>query len=174
MNCLNCGAPMELVEPRRHFRCRHCGAYQFPQHLDLDGLRIVGHAADPARCPVCDVGMAYALLDDQHPIEFCAKCRGILLPRETFAGTVNKRRAWATSPPAEPVPLERGALQRKLRCPKCGSSFETYPHLGPGNVAIDSCAKCDLVWLDYAEMQQIVDAPGRDRGSRAEPRTDDE
>jgi Zn-finger nucleic acid-binding protein len=44
--------------------------------------------------------------------------------------------------------------------------METHPYYGPGNVIIDSCAACDLVWLDFGELTQIVDAPGRDRGSR--------
>jgi Zn-finger nucleic acid-binding protein len=116
--------------------------------------------------------MAHALLDNDDPIDFCAKCRGVLLPRATFASVVNKRRAWATSPPAEPVPLERQQLQRKLSCPRCGKGFETYPHSGPGNVVIDNCAKCDMIWLDCGEMRQIVDAPGRDRGTRHVPPVD--
>ena len=174
MNCQNCGAAMELVESRRYFRCRHCGAFHFPQSVEADGIRIVGHLPDGRKCPVCATAMAQAMLDDDHPVDFCARCRGVLLPRETFAGVTNKRRAWATSPPAEPVPLERQALHRQLACPKCGGPFETYPHYGPGNVVIDSCATCDVIWLDFGEMRQIVDAPGRDRGSRHTPRIDDD
>jgi Zn-finger nucleic acid-binding protein len=42
----------------------------------------------------------------------------------------------------------------------------THPYYGPGNVVIDTCTACDLVWLDFGELAQIVDAPGRDRGRR--------
>lgn len=174
MNCQNCGAAMELIESRRYFRCPHCGSYHFPHSIEDDGIRIVGHLPDAPKCPVCAIPMAQALLDDHHPVDFCAKCRGVLLPRETFAGVTAKRRAWATSTPAEPVPLERQALHRELACPKCGGPFETYPYFGPGNVVIDSCTTCDVIWLDFGEMRQIVDAPGRDRGSRHTPRIDDE
>ena len=76
-------------------------------------------------------------------------------------------------PAAEAVPLEREALTRELSCPKCGKRFETHPYYGPGNVVIDNCASCDLLWLDFGEIRQIVDAPGRDRGSRLMPPTDD-
>jgi Zn-finger nucleic acid-binding protein len=31
---------------------------------------------------------------------------------------------------------------------------------------MDSCAACDLVWLDYGELKQVIDAPGLDRGTR--------
>lgn len=174
MTCPNCGAAMDLVESRRYFRCRHCGTSHFPQAVEADGIRIVGRSADASDCPVCRTAMAHALLDDHHPIDFCATCRGLLLPRATFAHVTHARRAWALSPPAEPVPLNRQDLARELTCPKCRQQFETYPHYGPGNVVIDNCTTCDLVWLDYGELRQIVDAPGRDRGSRHVPRVDDD
>ena len=174
MNCAGCGAAMELVESRRYFRCRHCGAYHFPETVDADGIRVSGTPADAPGCPVCELPMAHAVLDDQYAVDFCTRCRGVLLPRAAFATVANKRRAWATTPPAEPIPLDRGELRRELACPKCRARFETYPHYGPGNVVIDNCAPCDLIWLDFGEMRQIVDAPGSDRGSRHVPRIDDD
>jgi Zn-finger nucleic acid-binding protein len=48
-----------------------------------------------------------------------------------------------------------------------------YPPYGPGNVVIDCSTRCDLIWLDFREMRQIVDAPGKDRGSRHPPRIDE-
>jgi hypothetical protein len=44
--------------------------------------------------------------------------------------------------------------------------METHPYYGPGNVVIDSCLQCELIWLDFGELRQIVAAPGRDRGRR--------
>ena len=38
-------------------------------------------------------------------------------------------------------------------------------------LVIDTCARCDAVWLDFGELRQIADAPGRDRGSRNVPRS---
>lgn len=174
MNCTNCGAAMALVASRRYFQCRHCGTYHFPETVEADGVRIVGQTADAPKCPVCTIAMAHALLDDEHPIDFCARCRGILLPRRSFALVTQKRRAWATSPPAEPLPIDREELRRQLACPTCGRAFDTYPHSGPGNVVIDNCMRCDVVWLDFGEIRQIVDAPGRDRGSREVQRLDEE
>ena len=172
MNCPNCAAAMELVESRRYFVCRHCGTNHFPQTVEQDGIRIVGHPAGAPKCPVCNDAMAHALLDDDHPIDFCTRCRGVLLPRATFANVVNKRRAWAEHPPSEPVPFDRRELHRELACPRCGGRFDTYPHLGPGSVVIDNCTRCDVIWLDFGEMKQMVDAPGRDRGGRQVPRVD--
>jgi hypothetical protein len=45
----------------------------------------------------------------------------------------------------------------------------THPYYGPGNVVIDSCASCELVWLDFGELEQIVKAPGKDRGTTGLP-----
>lgn len=174
MNCRNCGAAMALIESRRYFQCGHCGTFHFPQTLEEDGIRIVGRPDNAPACPLCDIPMTHALLDEQHPIDFCATCRGLLLSRTTFAGVTNKRRAWATGTPSEPVPLDRRELHRELACPRCDGPFDTYPHYGPGNVVIDSCMRCDLVWLDFGEIRQIVDAPGADRGSRHVPRIDEE
>ncbi len=61
-----------------------------------------------------------------------------------------------------------------MSCPKSSQLFDTYPHYGPGNVVIDNCTRGDLIWLDFGEMRQIVDAPGRDRGGRHMPRICDE
>ena len=74
----------------------------------------------------------------------------------------------------DPVPLDRSELHRRLACPRCGRAFDTYPHLGPGAVVVDNCPKCDLIWLDFGEMRQIVDAPGKDRGGKHLPRIDEE
>jgi Zn-finger nucleic acid-binding protein len=173
MNCANCGAAMALAESRRHLRCGHCGSLRFNDAPEADGIRIVGRTADAPACPVCRLQMDAAVLDDCDPIHFCGGCRGVLLARPVFAATVSRRRAWATGPPASPIPFDRRSLDRKLACPSCGGSLETYPHSGPGNVVIDSCVSCDLIWLDFGEMRQVVDAPGRDRGTQLITPTDD-
>jgi len=174
MNCLNCGAAMELVESRKYFVCGHCSSFSFPEPIEVDGIRIVGRTPDARSCPVCRTPLDQAIIDDTHSVHFCGKCRGMLLPRDTFAGIVMRRRAWAVGPAVEPAPFDPRSLERQLACPLCGKRFLTYPYGGGGAVAIDGCEACDVVWLDYRELKQIVDAPGRDRGSReVAPRDDD-
>jgi Zn-finger nucleic acid-binding protein len=106
------------------------------------------------------------MLDDAHPVRFCKNCRGVLMPRRSFAAVVEHRRAWATNPPRPPVQLDRKELDRALMCPVCHLRMVTHPYYGPGNVVMDSCETCQLVWLDFGELKQIIDAPGQDRGSR--------
>jgi Zn-finger nucleic acid-binding protein len=159
---------MELFATRGYFFCRYCGSFHFPDTKADDGVRIVGD--DPLGCVVCDKPLSTAMLDETHSIKYCRNCRGLLIARRDFAGVVQKRRSWATDTPAPPVPLDPKELDRKVRCPACKAAMATHPYFGPGNVVIDSCAECELVWLDFGELRQIVAAPGKDRGNREMPR----
>jgi Zn-finger nucleic acid-binding protein len=165
MNCKNCGGAMELHATRGYFFCRYCGSFHFPEATAADGIRVLGQPDAGAPCPACKARLATAILDEAHSVQYCANCRGALLSREM-------RRAWATTLPAEPVALERDELNRVVSCPRCASQLATHPYYGPGNVVIDTCATCDVVWLDFGELKQIVDAPGRDRGGRMQQASD--
>ena len=117
-------------------------------------------------CPLCAAQLVKALLDDVFAVEHCERCRGILLPRATFAEAVTRRRARESGEPARPVPLDRRELERVVACPSCRSQMDVHPYYGPGNVVIDSCQSCDQIWLDFGELEQITTAGGRDRGWR--------
>ena len=43
--------------------------------------------------------------------------------------------------------------------------MSTHRYLGPGNIIIDTCGTCNLIWLDYGELNKAVNAPGKDRGA---------
>jgi Zn-finger nucleic acid-binding protein len=175
MNCRNCGGAMELFASRGYFFCRYCGSFHFPDSAGDDGIKVLGASEGSLSCIVCDKPLSAALMDGAHPVRYCSNCRGVLLARTAFAAVVQKRRAWATDPPAPPVPFNAADLDRNVRCPACKVRMTTHPYYGPGNVVMDSCAACDLVWLDFGELKQIVGAPGSDRGSRevvARDRTD--
>ena len=157
---------MELVAARGYFFCRYCGSFDFPEGASDQGIKVLGQEEATGACPICEKPLSQALLDGEHPVRFCKNCRGVLLPRRSFAAVVEKRRAWATDPPGPAVPLNRSELDRAIRCPVCKARMVTHPYYGPGNVVMDSCAACDLAWLDFGELKQIVDAPGKDRGRR--------
>ena len=166
MNCRNCGGAMELFAARGYFFCRYCGSFHFPESTGEDGVRVLGQT-EPARdCPICREVLASALLDESFNVQYCRNCRGVLMARASFATVVQKRRAWAAGQPGPPIPLNPKELDRHVMCPACKNAMATHPYYGPGNVVIDSCSDCELVWLDFGELKQIVAAPGRDRGSR--------
>jgi Zn-finger nucleic acid-binding protein/DNA-directed RNA polymerase subunit RPC12/RpoP len=163
MNCRNCGAPLKLIEDRNYFVCEYCATYYFPKNISPDGVTLLDDDASDVDCPVCGAALSLAAIEEMRVL-YCRKCRGILARQEVFFNIVKYRRASATGPPATPRPLDPAYLQRQLNCPHCGQLMDTHPYYGPGNVAIDTCNRCAVVWLDYGEIGVITDAPGRDRG----------
>ena len=165
MNCPNCGAPMVLLESRPCWQCGHCATLVCPESAAPDGVRVLG-AAQEGRvhmCPVCAQPMVAAVMDDRYRIEMCVRCKGTLMPRQTFAETVVWRRHAAGGPPVTPSPADRRELKRRIACPSCRHPMLTDWYYGPGNIVIDSCVTCDLVWLDAGELRRVVEAPGADR-----------
>ena len=164
MNCKNCGAAMVLSPTQSHSQCHHCGSFYFPERHD-DGVKVIGGPSESHPCPECGTRLSPSTLDEHRRVLYCTNCRGVLLPRSVFATVVQTRRAWTTAPPAPPVPLERAALDRVVRCPSCSNAMMTHPYHGPGNIVIDTCEACDVIWLGTGELARAVNAPGRDRGN---------
>lgn len=164
MNCPNCGAVMAL-NPKGLFVCAHCGTSALPQAVERDGIRVVGQSDSGLSCALCKAPFARGLVDE-YQVDYCEKCHGILVNRQDFAEWVRRSRAWAETASVMPTPAKPAELRRKIDCPRCGTRMITDWYYGPGSVIIDRCVNCDLIWLDYGELNQIIDAPGPDRGSR--------
>lgn len=166
VRCENCGAPMELLPGREYFYCAYCGSFAFPTPSE-DGVITLGERGDLA-CPICSTRLSTASVADMRVLH-CTTCRGLIAEQEAFATMVRFLRAEVSGEPDPVRPVARAALDRRIACPRCGDTMETHPYYGPGNVVIDNCASCALVWLDYGELAAIRDAPGRDRGQGREP-----
>lgn len=158
---------MELFERRRYYACPYCSTFHFIETAVVDGVEVLGR--DDAPCPVCSAPLAKAMLDNVHTIRYCGQCRGVLLPRGVFVDVINTRRAFAEGPPTPPGPVDARELKRVVTCPQCRQPMDVHPYYGPGNIVIDTCARCDVIWLDHGELKQVTDAPGKDRGVRAAP-----
>ena len=39
--------------------------------------------------------------------------------------------------------------------------MDAHYYAGPGNVVLDSCEDCGLIWLDRGELAHIAHAPDR-------------
>jgi Zn-finger nucleic acid-binding protein len=168
VNCQHCGAPMKLFRERGYFFCEHCGAFHFPP-ASSDGVRLLGEAHEGMACPVCRAPLLLATLDDRYHGYRCGTCRGMLFLRSSFRQAIQSRRARALEPADPPRQLPREELARRLACPRCAQPMHTHPYYGPGNTVIDTCEPCDLIWLDPGELEQIIHAPGRDRGLALQP-----
>ena len=151
---------MALHPTRPCWSCSHCGSLVCPEPA-ADGVRPTGEAGHA--CPICRIALTRATLDDRDAIEFCERCKGILMPRRAFAVTVTARRKAARTPSITPTHADRAELARRITCPNCAGAMITDWYYGPGNIVIDTCATCDLVWLDAGELRRAVDAPGPDR-----------
>jgi Zn-finger nucleic acid-binding protein len=160
MNCPNCGAPMALMPTRPCWQCSHCSSLVCPEPA-ADGLRVTDERG--RACPVCRIPLRRAVLDDREPIEFCERCKGILMPRRVFAVTLTARRRAARTPSVTPTPADRHELNRPLACPACSTRMITDWYYAPGNIVIDTCPACDRLWLDAGELDRAANAPGSDR-----------
>jgi Zn-finger nucleic acid-binding protein len=159
---------MELFDRRRYYFCAYCGTFHFIETPAVEGIQVLERPPDALRCPLCKSPLAKALLDEAEPVEHCEQCRGILMTRGVFAEAVGRRRA-SESRITAPAPIDKRELKREVTCPSCLARMDVHPYYGPGNVVIDTCSGCDLVWLDFGELKQISEAPGRDRSQRWMP-----
>ena len=163
MNCSQCGAPMTLYRERDYYHCEHCGRYHFPDS-SADGLRVLGENLERIMCPLCQIPLNMVTVDDFYRGYICSNCQGLIFKRTTFRDAIDSRRA-KTKLPSEPANrFNPEELKRDVFCPLCKVEMGTYHYLGPGNIIIDTCHDSDLIWLDYGELNKIVNAPGKDRG----------
>jgi Zn-finger nucleic acid-binding protein len=159
-NCTNCGASLTPVADRHYLCCAHCTSFYFLKPLEESADGVVHlHQVRDTRCPVCDVNLTLGSLE-RREVQFCERCRGILLCCGDFSEIVQLRRARETGVET-PTPLDPEELKRVIRCPVCQRKMETHPYHGPGAVVIDSCRWCAVLWVDHGEIAQIVKAPGR-------------
>lgn len=163
MNCSNCGAPMTLFRERDYYYCEHCQSYHFPEQ-DQDGLRVLGENPESLPCPQCREVLNLITYDDFFKGYQCPKCLGLLFNRTTFREAIEFHRSRTKKPPEPFSHYHPDELTRVTYCPSCQKEMETFQYNGPGNIIIDTCHPCDLIWLDYGELQKVVNAPGRDRG----------
>jgi Zn-finger nucleic acid-binding protein len=161
MNCKNCGAPMVPLPERDYSFCEYCGSFHFSVATG-GGVRVLDESGGPD-CPICQQELSVASMDAMRVL-YCPKCRGILAEQRVFLALVEYQRARATRPPDRPRRLKPEDLLRQTYCPFCGQPMDTYPYYGPGNLVVDNCPRCDVIWLDYGELGIITNAPGPDHG----------
>jgi Zn-finger nucleic acid-binding protein len=154
---------MTLFRERDYYYCDHCQSYHFPTQ-DQEGLRVLGENPEGINCPHCRILLNLITFDDFYRGYQCPKCLGLLFNRTTFREAIDFHRSRIKTPPEPFSNFDPGELVRVTYCSVCQTQMETFQYNGPGNIVIDTCHSCDLIWLDYGELQKVVNAPGRDRG----------
>jgi Zn-finger nucleic acid-binding protein len=145
-----------LLKPgAEFFTCEYCSNIFFPEP-NQDGVRVFGDADES--CSLCSVRLSNASIVG-HRIRYCSRCRGMLVGMGAFTAIVDALRSRRELSGDGAAPPDWHDLDRKLRCPQCRNVMDTHLYAGPGNVIIDSCETCVLVWLDYGELERIVRSP---------------
>lgn len=111
-------------------------------------------------CPSCYKTLMFCTMCDVKSVG-CPGCRGLLIDGAAFGQITQSLRAQYCGPNKIPTPPAEDTLKVQRQCPACNGVMDTHRYYGPGNVVIDACPVCELVWLDQKELAQIVMAPGR-------------
>jgi Zn-finger nucleic acid-binding protein len=167
MNCPSCGAPIALKPDTEGYRCDYCHAVFYPGEED-DGVQVSSEPSDPSlACPVCSIPLVKATIV-KIPTLYCSQCHGLLLPMQVLQPvleTMTDELRSGDQSSAVQTPPDRGDLKRTVQCPNCHRRMDTHYYSGPGNVIVDSCDDCSLIWFDRGELTRIARAPD---GSDAE------
>jgi len=152
MNCKQCGASMNVEEGQAYFHCEYCGGYDFPNPKQ-DGIALLDEVSALA-CPMCKKMLVSAVVRNVR-IFSCPNCRGNLIDQSKMLPIL--RQVQPLSPIDEDISLQNPSeLTRTAVCPSCQKLMAVYPYGGPGNIIIQGCAQCRLIWLDFGELSKIM------------------
>jgi Zn-finger nucleic acid-binding protein len=147
---------MHLAAGSDYMQCEFCKNIHIADPDD-EGVRVTEESSALA-CPICNLPLWNATLMGIR-LQSCKKCRGMLIPMETFVDLIEQLRSKQGDAVATPTRAAADELHRKINCPQCHKPMDTHFYLGGGNVVIDGCDPCCLNWLDHGELMRIVRAP---------------
>jgi Zn-finger nucleic acid-binding protein len=124
--------------------------------LNEDGVQVAAETGN--LCPGCQAMLSDGTIQNKSVL-YCTQCRGLLVSIDKFLPLVEFLRALARPTGSDIQPRENSDADRKFACPMCGKTMTGHPYGGPGNVHIDTCESCSVIWLDRNELQRIVMAP---------------
>ncbi|MGA2882593.1 MAG: zf-TFIIB domain-containing protein [Bryobacteraceae bacterium] len=148
---------MRLSRDQGLMLCDYCGSQATPR-TDEDGVVVMD--ATSHVCPACKTALANASIESQELL-YCTRCHGMLLEMEKFLpllDVLREYRYWSRSSQA-PRDFDAGRI---LHCPLCQNEMDEHLYGGGGNMNVDSCEPCGVLWLDCGELSRIVAAPDRD------------
>jgi Zn-finger nucleic acid-binding protein len=146
---------MLLDRERNLMVCQYCESQAVPP-MDEDGVQVLGDTTKV--CPTCGSKLSDGVMESQ-PLLYCAQCHGMLISMEIFLPLVERLRSLRDRPVAFLPAPDRAGDAKNLRCPLCSHAMDDHPYGGPGNVTIDSCEDCSVIWFDRGELRKIAVAP---------------
>ena len=121
-----------------------------------DGVELA--AETTYTCPACQAMLSDGTIQGK-AVLCCTKCRGLLVSIDKFLPLIEFLRALQHPTGSAIQPRDNSDADRHFTCPQCGRTMIGHPYGGPGNVNIDTCESCSVIWLDRRELQRIVMAP---------------
>jgi Zn-finger nucleic acid-binding protein len=146
---------MRLTSGNAGLRCEYCKTVVAlaPGDDDVEYL----DEAPGLLCPACASSLWNAV-QQRVPVNLCKRCHGLLVGMSALGPLVEAMRA--THPGSEiPAPANPADLEPKIVCPQCHQRMDMEFYAGGGNVAVASCERCELNWLEGGALMHIVRAP---------------
>jgi Zn-finger nucleic acid-binding protein len=150
---------MRADRDRGLFVCDYCESQAVPP-ADDDGVLLLGSAQE--KCPICTSTTCLSKGSlESFTLLYCAHCRGMLIDMDDFQPLIAALRSHRDAPAAFLAPRSSADADRSLKCPMCGAAMDNHPYGGGGNVNVDTCEACDVIWLDGGEVRKIASAADR-------------
>lgn len=154
-SCRRCGAPKKFDRSRLLFACHHCGA----EELAPQGQRLFRLGPRTGLdCPVCAGPLQDADVAG-YPARVCGLCFGALLRMDLLVSLTDAVRLTAGPPLESLPPRTQQPDHRTIVCPLGTHQMLSHVYGGPGNVVVDTCEACRVVWLDPGELLRMALAP---------------
>lgn len=145
---------MRVDRERAMFVCEYCGSEVVPP-ADEDGVLVLGQVKQ--QCPLCAKPLSAGSLE-AYDLLYCAACHGMLISMEDFPQLLAALRSHLAAPAAYLAPRSDADASRTIQCPKCGAAMDDHAYGGGGNVNVDTCEACEMIWLDRGELRKIASA----------------
>jgi Zn-finger nucleic acid-binding protein len=153
---------MQLKADLVSFRCDYCHSVYFPDQAE-NGVRVLGGDATGLSCPICNIPVVNSAIGAARMI-YCARCHGMMAPMPAIEGLIDAARIVGAAG-AAPAASDPADLHRKLACPRCHHAMDAHFYAGPGNVIVNSCEDCCLLWLDRGGLMRIAHFSAADASS---------
>ena len=108
-------------------------------------------------CPKCGVPLGPVQVGGQD-LRCCPSCEGVLVERPAL---LELREVSPSAHPlleVMPAPDEDPSKdeEESRPCPRCNRPMRSYPYRG-GQTVVESCGRCDTLFLDHGELGRILD-----------------
>jgi Zn-finger nucleic acid-binding protein len=124
-------------------------------------------------CPRCLTNSKEVLLQnmvlDSIELDVCNSCGGIWFDKQELASAISLDKQTVESfynklnslkvqnEISETASNEQGFTKDLiLKCPKCNIEMSKYKYMYTSNIYIDSCDRCEGIWLDNNELLNII------------------